>query len=67
MGYIKKARKDRLKTGPKGPHKNPALVKVPCNTKIPRYVMEALQREPNQAACIERALIFALDIEPPEE
>jgi len=63
--YKRKKAKDRLKTGPKGPHKNPALVKITCNTKLPRYVMEVLREQPNQAECIAQSLILTLKIKTP--
>lgn len=52
----------RLKPGPKGPHKDPALKKVAFATRLSPYIIDALRKQGNQAAFIESALIKALKL-----
>lgn len=53
---------NKIKPGPKGPHKDPKMLKVPFNTRIPKWIVDELKGYENQALITETALIAYLNL-----
>lgn len=56
---------ERIKPGPKGPHKHPLLVKKSLHVKLPAWLLALLKQQDNQSALIEQLLLKHLKVKPP--